>query len=292
MATVILEYGPNAAEAIRVGLAGELRADVDNDSLRLHDGVKPGGYEFLNRDQNDGRYQARSLELDGFNFGAQGKGILTRVGPAQYKLRRLKSASGDITFVNPVGTAGDFDLRLSDEITTEHIWDEKQTFLTAIDATEAGLDGETRGEHVGHGDNEGFSAIGQKLGISPADAKRMFAEGMDGPTWQTVKQAKKLSDGDFGDLFEKLQATQMAATLQALDASHSAHPGFSPAKAYIDLLQNQDLMNKIDATVNAYGRSSFGSFLTSSAAGGGYRDSFYGYTQALSAVYTQLHELL
>lgn len=174
MATVILEYGPAASEMIRVGVHSELRHDVDNDALRLHDGVKVGGYVFLNVDQNDGRYQARSLELDGFNFGAQGKGILTRVGPATYKLRRLESESGDITFVNPSGTAGNFDLRISDTILTDHTWEGKQTYIQSIDATEAGLDGETRGEHVGHvtGDVTGNltgDAVGDHSGTFTGD---------------------------------------------------------------------------------------------------------------------------
>jgi len=149
MATTIPEFGPFSSESIRVGFNGELRYDVDNDSLRVHDGVKEGGYEFLNRDANDGRYQARSLELDGFNFGAQGKGFLVRVGPAQYKLRTHTSVSGDLTIENPRGTAGDIDLRISDSVTTPHTWEDVQIFLSAIDATEAGLDGETRGLHIG-----------------------------------------------------------------------------------------------------------------------------------------------
>jgi hypothetical protein len=104
---------PNAIEAFIVGQLRELRADEDNDSLRLHDGVKEGGYEFLNRDQSDARYQAASPELDGFKFGAQEKGILTRVGPASYKVRKVQSTTADLTITNPSGTAGDFDLNLT-----------------------------------------------------------------------------------------------------------------------------------------------------------------------------------
>lgn len=184
MATIILEYGPAAAEMIRVGLLGELRYDVDNDSLRVHDGVKAGGFEFLNRDQNDGRYQARSLELDGFNFGAQGKGILVRVGPSQYKLRKVKSDSGDITFENVRGTAGDFDFRISDTVLTPHTWEDVQTFISAIDATEAGLDGETRGEHVGHVTGD---VTGNLLGDAVGNHSGTFTGDVDvrGKTFQT-----------------------------------------------------------------------------------------------------------
>src|SRR4051812_19766473 len=86
---LVLPGGLADVEAFLVGELRELRADESNDALRLHDGVKEGGYVFLNMDENDGRYQARSLELDGFEFGAQEKGILVRVSPASYKLRKL-----------------------------------------------------------------------------------------------------------------------------------------------------------------------------------------------------------
>lgn len=142
---------------------------------------------------------------------------------------------------------------------------------------------------VRHGDSEGFTAIGQELGLNAQQTQKMFAEGTDGPTWQAVKQAKGLSDGQFGDFFEKLQAVQMTGTLQALDASHSARPGFSPAKAYVDLLNSQEVLNQVDKIVNAYGNSNFGSFMVSSSAGGGYRDSWAGYASSMGNVYTQLH---
>jgi hypothetical protein len=90
-----------------------------------------------------------SAELDGFTFGAQGKGLLVRVGPAQYKLRKVTSISGDITFQNIRGTAGDFDFRISDEVTTDHTWSGVHIFTEAIDA-QGGLDGETRGLHTGN----------------------------------------------------------------------------------------------------------------------------------------------
>lgn len=145
---VQLAGGSAELEQVLVGLERELRVDLDNDALRLHDGVKEGGYLFLNRDANDTRYQARSVELDGFKFGAQGKGILVRVGPASYKLRKLTSDSGDITYNDVRGTADDFDLRISDTVTTDHLWEGVQTFAEPI-AANGGVDGETRGLHVG-----------------------------------------------------------------------------------------------------------------------------------------------
>lgn len=146
---LVVPGGGADIEQYIVGELRELRADEDNDSLRLHDGTKPGGYEFLNRDQSDVRYQPRSLELDGFDFTAQGKGIVTRVGPASYKLRRLTANTGEFEITNPSGTAGDFYFELTGTITTEHTWDAPQHFVSAIDA-QGGLDGETRGLHTGN----------------------------------------------------------------------------------------------------------------------------------------------
>jgi len=144
-------------EQFLVGLERELRVDLDNDSLRLHDGVKEGGYEFLNRDENDTRYQARTLELDGFNFAAQDKGFLVRISPATYRIRKLTANEGEFAITNPRGTAGDLYFELLGTITTEHTWAAPQVFLSAIDA-QAGLDGDTRGLHTGNviGDVTGF----------------------------------------------------------------------------------------------------------------------------------------
>jgi hypothetical protein len=143
---------------------------------------------------------------------------------------------------------------------------------------------------VRHGDQEGYGKIASDLGLPNGQvAQRMIAEGIDGATWQAVKKEKGLTDGAFAEIFESLQAVQMSATLQALDASASARPGFSPARAYVELLNSQEALNQVDTIVAGYGKSNFGAFLVSSSAGGGYRDSWAGYAQSMSSVYTQLH---
>jgi hypothetical protein len=159
---LVVPGGENAIEAFIVGQLRELRADEDNDSLRLHDGVKEGGYEFLNRDTSDGRYQFHSAELDGFTFGAQEKGILCRVGPAQYKTRKITANEGEFDIQNPRGTAADIYFELLEEITTEHTWFAQQTFIERIIAND-GLDGDTFGVH--HGD-----VIGNVTGNLEGDA--------------------------------------------------------------------------------------------------------------------------
>lgn len=127
---------------------------------------------------------------------------------------------------------------------------------------------------VAHGDEEGFAATGKDLGLSPLQVKQMFNQGVKGAIWQQVSKAKGLSDGQFNDFLENTQAVQLSAMMEALDASHSAAPGFKPSKAFADLLQNPAVSNQVDQMVGSYGVSDFGAFLVSNAAGGGYREGW------------------
>jgi hypothetical protein len=138
---------------------------------------------------------------------------------------------------------------------------------------------------IAHGDNSGYEVMGNQMGVAPAVAKSIFQKGIDSPEWQAVAKAKNWTNDRFSSLLGALQSIQMSETLSALDASHSSHPGFSPAKAYADFLQAPEVQNRIDKAVNSYGRSSFGSFLVSGAAGGGYRDNWTAYTQAIANQY-------
>jgi hypothetical protein len=156
MKRVQLAGGTFDVESYLVGLERELRVDLDNDSLRLHDGVKVGGYEILNRDQNNALYQAKSPELDGFNFGAQQKGIVTRVGPATYRIRRIVVNEEQMSITHPRGTLGDFSIALLGTILTDHTWTGLHTFTQPI-AAEGGIvgdlignvEGDTTGTHTG-----------------------------------------------------------------------------------------------------------------------------------------------
>lgn len=136
-------------EAFLVGLVRELRVDTSNDSLRLHDGVKVGGFEILNRDQNNALYQPRSPELDGFNFGAQDKGILTRVGPATYRVRRIEVDEEQLTITNPRGTLGNFLIAFAADITSDHTFSGLITFTQPI-AAEGGVVGNLVGNVTGN----------------------------------------------------------------------------------------------------------------------------------------------
>jgi hypothetical protein len=148
-------------------------------------------------------------------------------------------------------------------------------------------DGESRRlqNGIAHGDNSGYQVMGNQMGVNPNVAKIIFQKGVDSAEWQNVAKAKGWTNDKFASLLGALQSIQMSETLSALDASHSAHPGFSPAKAYADFLQSPEVSNQIDKAVNGYGRSSFGSFLVSGAAGGGYRDNWTAYSQAIANQY-------
>lgn len=143
---------------------------------------------------------------------------------------------------------------------------------------------------IRHGDSEGFAKAGQELGINAQQAQAMFNAGTEkNPLWDQIKKAKGYTDGDFATLSQRLQAQQMVGTLQALDASHSAHPGFSPAKAFVSFLNSEEAQAKIGQPVQSYGNSGFGSFLISSSSGGGFQDAFSNYSQGVAATYQNLH---
>lgn len=175
MKRVQLAGAETAIEQVLVGLVRELRVDVDNDSLRLHDGVKEGGYEFLNRDANDGRYQRRSLELDGFSFGAQEKGILVRVSPSNYKLRKITVDEEQLQITNTRGTAGDFHINLLATILTDHTWSGLHTYTQPI-AAQGGVVGNVTGDLTG--DSFG-THTGNVIGNADGDHTGSFTGDVD-----------------------------------------------------------------------------------------------------------------
>jgi hypothetical protein len=174
--TLVIPGGANEVEGHLVGQLRELRADEDNDSLRLHDGTKEGGYEFLNRDENDGRYQFHSPELDGFDFDPSAKGIVTRVGPGQYKIRKLTANEDEFQIDNPRGTADNFYISLLDTILSAHTWSATQTYVERIIAQD-GLQGDTFGTH--HGDVVGGNITGVFTGTGHGDFDGTFTGDVD-----------------------------------------------------------------------------------------------------------------
>jgi len=140
---------------------------------------------------------------------------------------------------------------------------------------------------VHYGDEQAYDVLANKVGVDKTALKAAFAAGPDSDQWKTLAQAKGLTD--FGTLYQQLQALQMGGTLEALDASHSAQPGFSPAKAYVEFLQTPEVANRVAQAVQSYGQSGFGSYLISSSSGGGFKDAWDGYTQSVNSVYIAQH---
>jgi len=133
-----------------VGLERELTLDDDNAEIRIHDGTTPGGRHVLDRDANDERYQARSVELDGLlGWEPNQRGFPVRRGPQTYSLRSLTVNDQQLTVTNPNGYNGNPLFGIAATITTNHTFSGSITFSEAITA-DGGLDGETRGIHTGN----------------------------------------------------------------------------------------------------------------------------------------------
>lgn len=148
MKIVQLAGGTSETQDLYVGEERELTVDTSNDELRLHDGATPGGKRIANRDANDARYQTRSVELDGFNFGANLKGWLTRVSPGNYKLRTLTVNGDNLTLTNPQGLLGNPLFSLAPTIESDHIANGTWTFNIAINA-DGGVIGDVTGNTAG-----------------------------------------------------------------------------------------------------------------------------------------------
>lgn len=162
---VQLAGGTFDVESFLVGLEREVRVDVSNDSLRLHDGIKVGGFEILNRDQNNALYQPRSPELDGFNFGAQEKGIVTRIGPATYRIRRIEVNEENMVITNPRGTLGNYLIELNPTIESDHTVTGLWTFTQSIQA-EGGVVGNVVGNVLGDLTGDSFGThTGPSIGL-------------------------------------------------------------------------------------------------------------------------------
>jgi hypothetical protein len=133
-----------------VGDAGELTVDTNNWNLHLSDGTTPGGRVFLNVDNTDTRYQARSTELDGLlQFKDQDRGFLARLGPGSYRLRTFTFDSNSFTLTNPDGYGGNPLLGLADDITRDLTFSGVLTTTQQIVGT-GGFKGDVQGNVVGN----------------------------------------------------------------------------------------------------------------------------------------------
>lgn len=132
------------------GAPRELTVDTSNQELRLHDGVTAGGHRIYNRDQNDSRYQARSLELDGFNgWEPSDRGWLVRLGPSNYRLRNLTVNGANLVIENSDGYDGNPLIGLNPTITSDHSWGGDHIFTGNVSFS-GGLEGDLVGNVTGN----------------------------------------------------------------------------------------------------------------------------------------------
>lgn len=137
-----------------IGFDRELTVDTENEHLRLHDGDTPGGWFILNRDENDNRYQARSVELDGLlGWEPNERGILARQGPSNYDLITITVDPNNMTIeFGDAYTANPF-IALAPNIESPHVWNNQHQFNDVVEFTagiNADLFGDTTGLHTGN----------------------------------------------------------------------------------------------------------------------------------------------
>lgn len=179
MKIVQLAGGTSETQDLYVGEERELTVDTSNDELRLHDGATPGGKRIANRDDNDARYQFKSIELDGFNFGANLKGWLTRVSPGNYKLRTLTVNGDNLTLTNPQGLLGNPLFSLAPTIESDHVANGTWTFAIAINA-DGGVIGDVTGNTAGvHTGNVVGNVTGNLLGNADGNHTGSFIGDVD-----------------------------------------------------------------------------------------------------------------
>lgn len=179
MKIVQLAGGTSETQDLYVGEERELTVDTSNDELRLHDGATPGGKRIANSDANDARYQFRSIELDGFNFGANLKGWLTRVSPGNYKLRTLTVNGDNLTLTNPQGLLGNPLFSLAPTIESDHVANGTWTFAIAINA-DGGVIGDVTGNTDGvHTGNVVGDVTGNLLGDASGNHDGSFTGDVD-----------------------------------------------------------------------------------------------------------------
>lgn len=154
MTVIIPEQGSATQQATYTGAPGEITVDLSNQDIRLHDGSTPGGKRILNRDNADARYQAQNDELDGLTgFLPEARGMLARLGPAQYVLRSLLGTAGQITVANGTGFGGNPQVGLAGTIDSDHTWTGQHIFDDVVQfnsGINADVSGDTNGTHTGN----------------------------------------------------------------------------------------------------------------------------------------------
>src|SRR5690606_34388437 len=148
--TVQLAGGNATSQNQFTGAPRELTVDTSNQELRLHDGVTVGGHRIYNRDQNDQRYQARSLELDGFKgWELSESGWLVRLGLAKYRIMTLSVNAAYLTVANPDGYDGNPLFSIAATISSDHSFTGEVNFTQNVAFT-GGITGDVTGNVTGN----------------------------------------------------------------------------------------------------------------------------------------------
>jgi hypothetical protein len=150
MSVTILNGGSRTTQDQYTGSEHELTVDASNRNLRLHDGATQGGHVIYSAANSDARYQPKSTELLGLlGFEPHEKGLLVRIGPAEYQLRQLTANSASLTLANANGYAGNPNLSLAETITSEHTWDSQHIFNDVVQFN-AGINADVSGDLTGN----------------------------------------------------------------------------------------------------------------------------------------------
>jgi hypothetical protein len=175
----ILGHDHETANAF-IGEEREITVDIDNWELRLHDGSTPGGWLIYNRDQNDARYQARSVELDGLlGWEPNERGIVVRIGPAYYKLREIMGNPDNIGVTDGDGHDGQPTITILEVIASDHTATGEWEFTQVIKAS-AGVLGDLTGDTIGtHTGNVIGDVTGNVTGNLTGDSTGKHTGGLD-----------------------------------------------------------------------------------------------------------------
>lgn len=154
---VQLAGGIKSEQDALIGEPRELTVDTDSNELRLHDGVKQGGFRILSVNNLDIRYQAADNDLLGLsNFPPSGIGFPTRRAEGDWVLRDMAVDSSDLGIRNANGVNGNPIIRILTTLTKNHIFTGMITFTERITASggmignlTGNVTGDSNGTHTG-----------------------------------------------------------------------------------------------------------------------------------------------
>lgn len=131
------------------------------------------------------------------------------------------------------------------------------------------------------GSKNAYTMLAQQTpGADATQWEKILSGGPGGKDWTSFASShKNVTYGQVAQQFKSLEAQQ---TLQALDQTASATPGFRPSAAFVDLLQNPQFQQKAVGLGQAQAQQSPGDNAIYNMAGGGSSQKFYDYANLMS----------